>query len=330
MAKNNKKQISRREFIGSAAALASIALVPSRLYGCKPAIDGSRFGGVQIGVITYSYRSMPSTAEDILGYLQESGLTSVELMGGPIEEFAGIPQIDVPRYPRGTELTDEQATELRDARERQALAQREWRTSVGMDKFRELRQMYNDAGVNIDIAKLGRPEWSDEEIDYAFNVARVLGARGITFEISMDAARRMAPFADRHNLYAIMHNHGQPAQPGFSFEDHLAFGRNLMLNFDVGHYYGYTGRHPNDVIEKLHDRIASLHLKDKTGPQNDPANANVMWGEGGTPLDDILFLLKDRGWPIVCDIELEYPVPENSNAVREVTRCVEYCKEILV
>ncbi len=328
--KNINGKISRRRFIGSAAAFASIAFIPSRLVGCSPAIDGSRFGGVQIGVISYSYRSMPSSTEDILGYLLESGITSVELMGGPIEQFAGIPQVDVPSYPRGAELTDEQQDELNEARQRQSQLQAEWRSSVSMDRFRDLKQMYNDAGVNIDIAKLGRPEWSDEEIDYAFNVARVLGARGITFEISMDAARRMAPFADKHGLYAIMHNHGQPAQPGFSFEDHLAFGRNLMLNFDVGHYYGYTGRNPNDVIEKLHDRIASLHLKDKTGPNNDPANANVMWGEGGTPLDDIVLLLKDKGWPIVCDIELEYPIPENSNAVREVTRCVEYCKEILV
>lgn len=171
--------------------------------------------------------------------------------------------------------------------------------------------------------------WSDEEIDYAFTVAKTLGSRGITFEIGIDAAKRMAPFAERHGLYAIMHNHGQPGQPGFSFEENLAFSKNLMLNFDVGHYWGATGLHPNGIIEKLHDRIASLHIKDKTGPDETPHDANMPFGDGSTPLGDILRLLRDRGWPITADLELEYPVPGNSNAVEEVKKCADYCRGLI-
>jgi len=40
----------------------------------------SNFNGVQIGVISYSWRSMPGTAEDILKYCLQSGISSVELM----------------------------------------------------------------------------------------------------------------------------------------------------------------------------------------------------------------------------------------------------------
>ena len=54
------------------------------------------------------------------------------------------------------------------------------------------------------------------------------------------------------------------------------------------------------------------------------------WGKGETPLDDILKLIQDNKWPIYCDIELEYPVPDDSDAVLETTKCVEYCREILV
>ena len=38
----------------------------------------SSFGGVQIGVITYSYRSMPSTAEDVLKYVVQCGINFIQ------------------------------------------------------------------------------------------------------------------------------------------------------------------------------------------------------------------------------------------------------------
>ena len=52
----------------------------------------SLIDGVQIGTITYSYRSMPDqSAEATLKYILDSGISAVELMGGPVESFAGIP-----------------------------------------------------------------------------------------------------------------------------------------------------------------------------------------------------------------------------------------------
>jgi hypothetical protein len=40
-------------------------------------------------------------------------------------------------------------------------------------------------------------------------------------------------------------------------------------------------------------------------------------------------LIKKNKWPINVDVELEYPIPEGSDAVAEVKKCVEYCKSIL-
>jgi sugar phosphate isomerase/epimerase len=87
--------------------------------------------------------------------------------------------------------------------------------------------------------------------------------------------------------------------------------------------------HPNNIIEKLHDRIISVHMKDKTGPTGTPPNTNMEWGKGETPIADILLLIKKNKWPIYADIELEYPVPQGSDAVAEVKKCVEYCKKII-
>ena len=326
--KNNL--VSRRKFLGSAAAFAGLSIIPGGLALGRSPIPVSRSAnGVTLGVITYSYRSIPHGARAILDWLLYAGLTSVELMGGAVEEYAGAPVYDGPAFARGAQLSDQQRNEMTAARQRHADEMKKWRTSVSMDRFRELRQMYNNAGVNIDITKLGGPNWSDEEIDYAFTVAKTLGSRGITFEIGIDSAKRMAPFAERHDMYAIMHNHGQPGQPGFSFEENLSFSKNLMLNLDVGHYWGATGSHPNKVIEKFHDRIISLHIKDKTGPDQTPSDSNMPFGEGSTPLGDILRLVRDRGWPITADIELEYQIPQGSNAVDEVKRCADYCRGLL-
>jgi sugar phosphate isomerase/epimerase len=268
---------------------------------------GSKFGGVQVGAITYSYRSMPDQSlPAILNYVVQSGLSSIELMGSPVEQYAGIPQV----------------------KDVQVL--RQWRTSVSMDKFKEIRKMFKAKGIKIDILKLGNPAWSDEEIDYAFNVCKVLGARGITMEVSEEAAKRMAPFAEKHKSWVILHNHGQPANPEFSFDKILAYGPRLMLNFDAGHYFGYTGLNPNEVIERLHGRIASIHIKDKTGPKAVEPNKNQPFGQGQTPVAEILQLVQKNKWPITCDIELEYAVPDGSDAVKEVAKCVDYCRAALL
>jgi hypothetical protein len=53
------------------------------------------------------------------------------------------------------------------------------------------------------------------------------------------------------------------------------------------------------------------------------------FGEGDTPLGLILQLMKRNGYTFPADIELEYEIPEGSNAVAEVQRCVEYCRNAL-
>ena len=305
-----KNHLSRRRFLGLTGTAVTYVFIttdivsaaePEKLKIKKP---NPKFGGIQVGAITYSWRSMSPTAEDTLKYCLQCGISSIEMMSNTIELYAGIPQ--------GT-----------------AEAKRNWRISVPMTKFTELRKMYNKAGVKIHISKFSPENWSDEEIDYAFNSAKALGAKGVSTEISDKSCEKLGPFAEKHGMYAVMHQHLQPGQPGWTFEKFLAYSPAIMLNFDAGHYFGATGLHPNGIIEKLHDRILSIHLKDKTGPKGTPPNTNMEWGKGETPIADILLLLQKNKWPIHVDIELEYPVPEGSDAVAEVKKCVEYCRNIL-
>lgn len=43
------------------------------------------------------------------------------------------------------------------------------------------------------------------------------------------------------------------------------------------------------VIEKLHDRMANMHLKDRTTPAHN--HKNLPWGTGDTPITEILQLM---------------------------------------
>jgi hypothetical protein len=71
-------------------------------------------------------------------------------------------------------------------------------------------------------------------------------------------------------------------------------------------------------------------LKDKTWEGSYDKSKNLAFGAGQTPLVEILQLLKKEKWPIFAYIELEYQIPSGSDDVKEVIKCVEYCRAALV
>jgi sugar phosphate isomerase/epimerase len=359
MEKNeSKRSFSRRKFLGSTAALAAFSMVPLRFSSKSDPVaksapvakPDSKFGGVQMGAITYSWRDQPGGIENIIKYCTTAGISSVELMSGDLEEYLGAPKnpmmgmfgpppkpvkapegtpaaVTPPPPPQRRELTQEQ----KDALAKYQTEVKAWRLALPMSKFETARKLFDDAGIKIHIVKFSPARWSDEEIDYAFKAAKIMGAKGVTEELSMDNVKKLAPFAEKNGMYAIFHQHMQFADiPGFKYDDFMAVSPAVMFNFDGGHFFGSTGIHPNTIIEKYHDRIVSIHMKDKTGPKTDPPNANQVWGQGQSPIEDILLLIKQKGWPIFCDIELEYDVKPWSNSIKEVKTCVNYARQILM
>ena len=187
-------------------------------------------------------------------------------------------------------MTPEQLAE----RQKRAEETKAWRLSVPMAKYKAFRKMYEDAGVKIYAFKLPPTlEMSDEEYAYIWNVAETLGANHITMELPTDDAllKRVADYAAKRKLRIAFHTHGQGGASGF--DKVLAASPYTALNFDVGHYYGVNGESPVPLVEKYHDRIASLHLKDRKGPTpGQPAaeggrggGPNMPWGQGETPLE---------------------------------------------
>jgi len=310
----------------SILAMAVVTLMSSfPAQGQEPV--NSNYEGVQIGAITYSFRSIREV-DAVLQACVDAGLSSVELMGTGVEAYLGAPEN--PLSWREVRKIEEQTDEKKDAHAKYLEEVKVWRYSdATMGKYVALRKKFNDAGVNIHIYKW-TAGMSDEELDYSFKVAKTLGAIGITTEIGEEACKIVGAAAERAGMHAIFHNHMQYAKEGFDVDALLALNPANRLNFDIGHYWGSTGKNPAKFIEKYHKQIASIHLKDKTGKDGDvKPNVNKPWGEGDTPVGEVLLLIKEKGWPIYCDIELEYKIPEGSDPVKEVAICREYSKEIL-
>lgn len=301
---------TRREFLSSAAAVAAGFALPRNLLAAEAAKPNSIMNGVRVGCISYSYRSMATSAEDVLKALVTDGLSEVELMGNTIQQYAGIAGGG---KAKGKDAAAEPAAKPTDAEREAQLA-----------KCRDLRKMYNDAGVNIHLHKLGFGQ-SDEEIEFNFLIAKALGAIGITTERNEFLARRVAPFAEKHKIWVAFHNHTNNIPVMDKPDPILDIGAFIGLNVDIGHYVaGTKGQSPIPVLAKYHDRIINLHLKDRTAD-----GGNLPWGQGQTPIKEVLQLMRKEKWTFPANIELEYKIPDDSDAVKEVAKCVQYCKDAL-
>ena len=339
---------SRRHFLGTTASVISgVAIAPSLI--ATPNIikhynkPNSVINGVQIGVITYSFRSMPDqSAEATLQYVLDSGISAIELMGGPAESFAGKPESAIDRRAfyrlaraqrKGEELSQEQQTELADMQAQLNSYNKEiaaWRSKVSMDKFAAFRKMYNDAGVSIYAFKPGAfgKTNTDAEINYGMQAAKALGASHVTLEHPSDDAhtKRLGKIAKKHKIYVAYHGHEQQT-PTF-WDTALKQSKYNALNLDIGHYVAAGNPEPLEIVKAKHDSIKSMHVKDRETPAH--GKENQPWGEGDTPITEVLQLMRNNKYNFPATIELEYQIPEDSDAIKEVAKCLEYCRSALV
>ncbi len=326
----DNQDISRREFLSSSIlAAAGIGLISVPSFGMPAYIKNlgkpnSLFNGVQIGVISYSWRSLPSSAEQVLQYCVDSNISAIELMGPTAESFAGAPE--APARPQGgrNQWTDAQKAE-QDAYTKKLA---EWRATVSMDKFAQIRKMYNNGGVKIYGYKpsaLGANN-TDAEVDYAFRAAKALGANQATVELPNDAAqtKRLGDIAARNKVYVGYHGHTQQTPTWWD----VALGQSKYnaMNLDMGHYVA-AGFDPLPIIVEKSAHIVSMHTKDRKTKAN--GGANMPWGEGDTPIIAALQLMRKNKYKFPATIELEYDVPAGSDAVKETAKCVEYARKAL-
>lgn len=319
--------ITRREFgrVALAGAPAVGILLRGNLAAQTPTL--SRWAGVQVGLnVPYSLGTGNNiAAEDLLKRVVEVGVGGLELRSQPVEHFLGSPAIRAaaeaakgPNPPRPAPPTPEQKADIR-----------KWRLAAPAGKLKELRQMYEKAGVVIDILKVDDIYTvSDEEVDYFFQMARDLGAKAISAELptAPGDTKRIGAFADRHKLFMAYHHHAQAGAA--TYEEVFTQARFNGANIDIGHWTATHNESPLPFITKHHDRIPHIHVKDRRFGKN--GGENTPFGQGDTQIRQILQAIRDNKWSIRPIVEFEYKVPEGSDRVAEIKKALAYCRDALL
>jgi sugar phosphate isomerase/epimerase len=264
----------------------------------------STVSGVRLGTITYSFRELPRTpgapdAVDVaLKALIDCGIGEIELFSPDLQ----------PRV------------------EREEL--RKWRLSTPMEHFRTVRKRFDDAGISLFAYTVNfRDDFTDEELEKSFEQANALGVNIIAASTQLSVAKRLVPFAERHKIYVAVHGHSDVKHPDeFSspetFSKALAMSKYFRVNLDIGHF---TAANFDAVayIRENHEYITHLHMKDRK--KND--GPNMPWGEGETPIRQVLLLLKEKKYPIRAFVEYEYRGP--GTPIDEVKECMAYMRRVL-
>jgi sugar phosphate isomerase/epimerase len=297
---------TRREF--GLLTLSSLAL---------PALSRAQtVSGVRLGVQTYSLRELPRPAggdmvEPLIKGMTEIGFTECELWA---------PQIE-PAQPQGRGRPPEEVQKSREALRR-------WRIETPLEHFQGVRKKFDAAGIRIWAFNYSPDvRYSDEEINRGFEIAKALGAEIITASATLESAKKIAPFAEKHRMVVAMHNHSRTEDPNEfarpeSFEAAMKISKYFKVNLDIGHF---TAANYDAVafLKEHHASVTNLHIKDRKKNQGD----NLPWGTGDTPIREVLQLLKREKWPIRAYMEYEHR--GTAGPVEEVKTCFNYARQVL-
>jgi sugar phosphate isomerase/epimerase len=259
----------------------------------------SKIKGVKVGAQTYSFRDRP--LDDAIKALSSIGISYVELWQGHIEPKKETPPEEL----------------------------KKWRTAPEtLVELKGVRKKFAHAGIRVYALNYSfRKTHTDEEVLHGMAMAKALGTKYITASSTVDQAARVNELAKKAGVNVAMHNHSNLKDPNEyatpeSFAKAMEGHSNILINLDIGHFTA-ANFDAVDYLQKHQDHIVTLHIKDRKKNQGD----NVPFGEGDTPIKEVLRLLRDRKWTIPAMIEYEY---KGADSVEEVRKCYDYCKRALL
>jgi sugar phosphate isomerase/epimerase len=309
---------TRREFGKlTIAGLTAPAFAGLTAPGFGGLID-SRVAGVRLGAQTYSFRDLPrpesgDAVDVVIKAMTDCGLGECELFAQQVE----------PR-PTGGGGRGADSPEAQKARE----DLRKWRLETPIDHFRRVKSKFDAAGISVYAYNYSfSGGMSDDEIDRGFEIAKALGGKIITASTNLTVAKRVVPFAEKHKMIVAMHGHSNTSDPNEfctpdSFAAAMKMSKYFKVNLDIGHFVA-ANFDPIAYIREHHNDITNLHLKDRKKNQG----PNTPWGEGDTPIREVLVMLKKERWPIPGYIEYEYK--GEGTPVEEVKKCYAYATQAL-
>ncbi len=313
--------LSRREF-------------GSVLVACLPVAAAARSLGfarsrLTIGVCTSSFRDLPrvpgrDNVDEVIRALEVVHATHIELALANVEPappstapFTG----GTPAYPQRIVLTPEQIAAVNaDAR----AALRTWRRRTPIGYFEDVRARLTRAGMRIHACAVAYDDsFTDDEIDATCRQVRALGAAIVRSPLTMTMATRLVPFANRHQISIAIHNQvdggSSRAIATSELAQALALSPALTLALDVGNLTASNC----DAVATLREhqsRVSHVLVKDRlrNGGPSQP------FGEGDTPIADVLDVLDRSGSAIPALVEYDYIGLRSP--MDEVTRSLAYMR----
>jgi sugar phosphate isomerase/epimerase len=355
---------SRRDFgkiaLAGVPALSAMMNTMSTMSLKNLGID-STVDGVRLGTITYSFNNdLPLVAgqdqiDGIIPLCQTAGVGLIELMcnhAEPASELAvqqaaaraarmvalaaaaaagnaPAPGAGAPGAAAGVGAGRGRGPSPEALKARDDL--RQWRLSTPMSHFEGIKKKFNSAGINIFaycVNGMG-DDFTSDEIDVMFAQAKALGASTISSSTTVSIAQKLVPFSEKHKYTIAYHNHADLTDPNQvctpeSIKKILAMSPYFRSNLDIAHFVG-ANFDPVPFILEIHDKITHFHIAD--GTKNN--GREVPFGQGDTPIKAVVNILKEKKYPIVGMIELEYRPPEGSNTGLEVKKCLDYIKQAM-
>ena len=188
----SRRDLALFTFAGLAAPLVGAA------WAAGAAVDDPAAGGVRLGVQTSSFRDLPRRPEtDAVDTLIQA-LTACDAR--ECELFAPLVE---PAY--GAHASRHHAAMSSMSPQMMRRELRKWRLRTPIANFTAIGARLQKAGIIVHAYNYSFDStFSDEEIDRGFSMAKGLGAPIITASMTLDLAKRVAPFADRHRMVVAL------------------------------------------------------------------------------------------------------------------------------
>ncbi len=318
--------ISRRTFGQLLVAGLPLLMATGAALPAYARLKNQRLRGVKYGVMSFSFfMDMPKSGDagrvdNLIRAMTSLGLDDLEIMADDM-----TPASLGSMWPPPNRLTRWCSWAFGGKSVQDGM--RRWWAETAVSHFEGVRRKFNDAGINIDCFK-GTDWVTDEELNRNFLIAKALGARYLGCPPGLPLIQRMARAAETHNFPIYVHNEDQT-------EDYLlaamAVSPIVRINFDTGNYTAAGGTNHLAFIEAYHDRISHLHLKDTKRD-----GTCVLFGQGDTPVKEILWLLRDKQYDIGAFVENEIGFREDfvkgrppPPTIPNVRQMVDYMNQVL-
>lgn len=204
---------------------------------------------------------------------------------------------------------------------------RQWRLRAPLSQFEAAGNKFRAAGIDPYGYTLNmKDDFTDAEIVRGFEMAQALRVKEITCSANISTVKRIDTWARKFKIRVGLHNHNRIARNELATAEDFAAARRgtsdyIGIAFDIGHFVA-AGFDPVSYVAQNHGSILLIHVKDRKrkGP-------NTPFGEGDTPIQEVLRLIRDKKYPIRANIEYEY---NGADTMAEVRKCFDYCKQALM